>query len=301
MFVEFAFGDTAVESKGTLDTGLPLLSGDSREYIERSVEPAGTESGIALWRGADHLVGFARSDPSVPIEEATRRIYDGLLASAREFNLFRIWNLVPRINEESTGGLENYRAFCRGRSVAFEDALGKGFMTSLPAASALGTVAPCLTIAFLAGKAPATHFENPAQVPAYEYPAEHGPRPPSFARATTVDAHGKLDAFISGTSAVVGHETFAPNDTARQLDCTFENLMLISNACGLGPHIGAGHGVARHFKVYLRHASDLSLVTPRMERAILRPGDRVTYLGADICRAALNVEIEVSVRGAERI
>ncbi|HEY5228268.1 MAG TPA: hypothetical protein VIJ19_06980, partial [Opitutaceae bacterium] len=168
-------------------------------------------------------------------------------------------------------------------------------------ASALGTAAPGLTIAFLAGKAPVTHFENPAQVPAYEYPAEHGPRPPSFARATTVAAHGKLDAFISGTSAVVGHETFAPNDTARQLVCTFDNLKLISAACGLGPHIGAGHGVARHFKVYLRNASDLGLVAPRMERAILRPGDRVTYLGADICRAALNVEIEVSVRGAERI
>jgi hypothetical protein len=35
--------------------------------------------------------------------------------------------------------------------------------------------------------------------------------------------------------------------------------------------------------------------------SLLAPGDRVSYLGADICRAALNVEIEVAVRGADRI
>jgi chorismate lyase / 3-hydroxybenzoate synthase len=301
MMVEFAFGDTGGESNGTLFTGLPLLGGDSREYIEKSLEPMEPHSGMALWRGNAHLVGMAHSKPGASLEEATLQIYKGLLASSQGYNLYRIWNLVPQINGDAPSGLENYRAFCRGRSVAFESALGQGFASNLPAASALGTVATHLTVAFLAGTDPARHFENPAQVPAYEYPAEHGPKPPSFARATAVDSHGKLDVFISGTSAVVGHETFAPNDTARQLDCTFENLRLISKASGLGPNIGAGHGVGRHFKVYLRNAADMATVAPRMERAILRPGDRVTYLGADICRAALNVEIEVSVRGAERI
>jgi hypothetical protein len=137
-------------------------------------------------------------------------------------------------------------------------------------------------------------------VPAYEYPQEYGPRPPSFARATVVEFPGGTDTFISGTSAVVGHETIAPNDTPRQLERTFDNLSLISTACGLGEHIGRGAEVDRHYKVYLRNPADLAAVAASMVQRILKPGDRVSYLGADICRSALNVEIEVAVRGAQR-
>jgi hypothetical protein len=297
MMVEFAFGDTGGESNSTLATGLPLLGGDSREQIEGSLEPDAAVAPLRLWRSKGHLVGLARSSPGEGLEDAARRIYGELLPAAKDYNLYRIWNIVPRINE-AHGDLENYRAFCRGRAVAFETALGKGFATQLPAASALGTAAPSLMVAFLAGKAPARHFENPAQMPAYEYPAEHGPKSPSFARATSVESQGKLDAFISGTSSIVGHETYAPHDTAKQLECTLDNLALISKACGIGSGMGAG--AARHFKVYLRRPGDLALVKERLEGGVLRPRDKVTYLGADICRAALNVEIELSVRGAAK-
>jgi hypothetical protein len=297
MTVEFAFGDTGEESNSTLATGLPLLGGDSREQIAGSLALDETKEPLKLWRSKEHLVGLARSNPGEGLEVAARRIYGDLLPAAKDYNLYRIWNLVPRINEENAG-LENYRAFCRGRAVAFEAALGKGFATRLPAASALGTTGPTLMVAFLAGTAPARHYENPAQVPAYDYPAEHGPKSPSFARATSVEFQGKLDAFISGTSSIVGHETYAPNDTAKQLECTLDNLALISKACGIGS--GMGIGSARHFKVYLRKPADLALVKGRLEGGVLRPRDRVTYLGADICRAALNVEIELSVRGAAR-
>jgi hypothetical protein len=298
MTVEFAFGDMGSRSGPALDIGLPFLGGDSREFVTWAVEPAGNEGGIRLWRGESHMVGIAHSAEGVPIEEATGTIYGSLLQAARGFSLYRIWNLVPQINGVAPGGLENYQAFCRGRSLAFESVLGAGFGKNLPAASAVGTSAKGLTVAFLAGTDPASHFENPSQVPAYEYPAEHGPRPPSFARATVVGTGSSVDAFISGTSAIVGHETIAPHDTARQLECTLGNLALISKACGLGENIGAG--AKRHFKVYLRNAADLGLVAARVEGTLLRPGDGVTYLGADICRAALNVEIEVAVRGAER-
>jgi hypothetical protein len=297
MTVEFAFGDTGGESNGILSTGLPLLGGDSREIIEESLQADPAGSPMRLWRSGEHLVGLAKSAPGESIESAALRIYGELLPAARDYNLYRIWNLVPRINEEREG-LENYRAFCRGRAEAFEASLGKGFASRLPAASALGTSSPDLFVAFLAGQAPAVHFENPAQVPAYEYPPEHGPKSPSFARATSVESKGRLSAFISGTSSIVGHETYAPNDTARQLECTLDNLALVSKACGLGS--GMGIGAARHFKVYLRHAADLAMVKARLESGVLRPRDRVTYLGADVCRAALNVEIELSVRGAER-
>jgi hypothetical protein len=99
----------------------------------------------------------------------------------------------------------------------------------------------------------------------------------------------------------VGHETVAPNDTLAQLECTFENLRLISAACGLGERLGSGKGCRRHFKVYLRNAGDLGAVSALVKAGLLAPGDVVTYLRADICRAALNVEIEVAVRGADRI
>jgi chorismate lyase/3-hydroxybenzoate synthase len=297
--VEFAFGDNADGSKDTLPIGLPLLAGASREPLGESLEVAHGEAGLRLWRGAGRMIGIACAEHGAAIETTTGQIYERLLKAAHGLHLYRIWNLVPQINAAAPGGLENYRAFCRGRSLAFELALGQGFTKNLPAASAVGTTG-CLTVAFLAGEATAQHFENPAQVPAYEYPQEYGPRPPSFARATVVEFPGGTDTFISGTSAVVGHETIAPNDTPRQLERTFDNLSLISTACGLGEHIGRGAAVDRHYKVYLRNPADLAAVAASMVQRILKPGDRVSYLGADICRSALNVEIEVAVRGAQR-
>jgi hypothetical protein len=300
MRVEFSFGGRDREGAEVITTGLPLLAGEAREWVADVAGPASPAAGLQLWSAPGRLVGAARSEPGEGIEAAAQRIYDAILRAAAGLNLYRVWNLVPAINADSPTGLENYRAFCRGRSHAFEATFGGGFVRRLPAASALGTTAPELTVAFLAGADPAEHFENPAQVPAYEYPAEHGPRPPSFARATVVRSAGGRDAFISGTSAVVGHATVAPRNTLPQLDCTFENLRLISRASGLGDDLGAGAGAGRHFKVYIRDPGDLAAVRRAMEAQLLRPGDRVSYLEADICREALNVEIEVAVRGMAR-
>jgi hypothetical protein len=300
MIVEMAFGGAGDESAGTLEMGLAPLGGEARVPVGGPVEPAGRDRGLSLWRGDGLLIGHACARPGLDVENATTQIYSGILRAAGGMNLYRIWNCVPGINGTEPGGLERYHAFCRGRSRTFEAAFGKAFSANLPAASAVGTAGDELAVAFLAGAAAPRHFENPGQVPAYEYPPEHGPRPPSFARATAVDRGAGRDVFVSGTSAVVGHETVAPNDTLAQLECTFENLRLISRASGLGERLGSGASCRRHFSVYLRHAADLAAVEARVKGSLLAPGDRVSYLGADICRAALNVEIEVSVRGAER-
>lgn len=300
MTLEFAFGDAGENSNMSFEMGLPLLGGDSRESVLASAEHAGAADGLTLWRCDGGLAGVARTPAHEGLEAATAKIYASVLRATRGLNLYRIWNVVPDINGLAPGGLENYRVFCKGRWLAFEETFGEGFASFLPAASAIGTASGHMTVAFLAGARAARHHENPAQVPAYQYPPEHGPRPPSFARATVVEWGGVSDVFISGTSAVMGHVTVAPNDTAGQMECTFDNLGLISRACGLGDRFGRGRAVARHFKVYLRHASDLAAVDPRVRRRLVAPGDRVTYLGADICRSALNIEIEVTVRGAER-
>jgi chorismate lyase/3-hydroxybenzoate synthase len=300
MTFTFAFGDSGDESKGVLGTGIPLLGGEPREAVLGPVEPAGREGTFTLWRGPEGLAGFSRTEPGDDFEGVTRQIYGDLLRAVGPLHLYRIWNLVPRINATGTGDLENYRSFCRGRSLAFEEGLGRAFTRRLPAASAVGTEDAGLMVAFVAGSTPPQHFENPQQLPAYQYPAEHGPRPPSFARATVVERQGKLDVFISGTSAIVGHATVAPHNTEGQLDCTIKNLGLISQACGLGENLGREGPAHRHFKVYLRKPEDRPAVALEMDRRVLRGGDRVSYLGADICRSELNVEIEAAIRGAAR-
>jgi chorismate lyase/3-hydroxybenzoate synthase len=294
MTLSFAFGDPGDVSEGRLGWGLPFLGG---RPVEEVLEPAVRVDGsgaFSLWSGPGGLAGWARAEPGQDLEGATRRVYGDLLRAAGQRHLYRIWNCVPKINRDNGQGLENYRAFCKGRSLAFEAALGQGFTRRLPASTAVGTPEALLTVAFLAGECPAQHVENPAQVPAYEYPPEHGPRSPSFARASVIAAADRLDAFISGTSAIMGHATVAPHDTASQLDCTLENLRLVFQACGVGS------GGVRHFKVYLRRPGDYQSVAREVQGRLLAPGDRVTYLCSDICRAALNVEIEVSVRGASR-
>lgn len=299
MTFTFDFGAAGNDSGEHLDTGLPVLGGDPRESLMDEAKHDGMRGGLSLWTGRQGLVGLARVDPGDDLEGATCRIYGEILRAASGRNIYRMWNFVPRINGEGPGGLENYRAFCRGRSIAFEQGLGTGFKGGLPSASGVGGAGSALVVAFLAGTGTVRHVENPAQVPAYEYPPEHGPRPPSFARATVVETAAGRDVYISGTSSIVGHSTVSPDDTAGQLDCTLDNLRLISAACGLGSDLAAPGG-SRHFKVYLRNAADLPGIARELERRVLAPGDRVSYLGADICRSALNVEIEFAVRGAAR-
>jgi chorismate lyase / 3-hydroxybenzoate synthase len=173
--------------------------------------------------------------------------------------------------------------------------LGGGFQPQLPAASAVGCQGSQLEVIFVAGKTAPTHFENPEQVPAYFYPIEHGPRAPSFARATVGRDGDRTWTFISGTAAIKGHESIAPGAMDTQLECTLDNLRLIARTCGLGDNLGAGRMQRRHFKIYLRHASDFAAVQARLNRVLFQKQDIVTYLHADVCRSALNLEIEATL------
>jgi chorismate lyase/3-hydroxybenzoate synthase len=275
---------------------VPLLAGEAAERIFDEVHPAGEKAGFRLFRRGGLLLGCALEPARPDLAAQTQQLYQRLIALSRGRHLYRIWNYVPRINAH-VAGLENYHAFCGGRSLAFEEALGPAFERALPAASAVGGDDHQLAVIFAAGSTAPRHIENPEQTPAYEYPREHGPRSPSFARATVVEEDGRRYAFISGTSAVKGHATVAPGALDEQLACTLDNLRLISQAIGLGDAFRAGKNFARHFKIYLRQAGDLAAVRTALEAALLQPGDRVTYLRADICRAALNLEIEVAIVG----
>lgn len=273
----------------------PCLAGDATEEIFEPGVPLGVAAGIHLYRSGELLVGYAQDD-FVPAELAprTESLYRRILESTQGRHLYRIWNYVPEINGH-TAGLEHYRGFCQGRSHAFEAAIGNQFEPQLPAASAVGCDGTAVVVVFAAGTNTPRHCENPTQIPSYRYPAEHGPRAPAFARASVV-AHGSRTlTFISGTSAIKGHRTIAPGQLQEQLDCTIDNLRLISQAAGLGADLGQATTASRHFKIYLRHAADLAAAQAHLGQSLLRPADHVTFLRSDICRAALNVEIEATI------
>lgn len=280
---------------GLVRINAPWLAGEPCESLFPGASELPGADGVRLFQSRDILLGYA-SETIVPGEMAsgTEALYRRILAACEGRHLYRIWNYVPQINALTAAG-ENYQAFCVGRAHAFELALGPQFETHLPAASAVGCTGDRLDVAFVAGSSAPRHLENPAQVPAYRYPIEHGPRAPSFARATVARMGDRRVTFVSGTSAIKGHRTVAPGTLDAQIDCTLDNLQLISRQAGLGDHLGAGRMVQRHFKVYLRRPTDLAAVRARLEPALIQPSDLVTYLHSDICRVALNIEIEATL------
>lgn len=278
-------------------SGVPVLGGPGTENLFASARPAGRLGDLALFATEDLRLGAATVSLVDGLEAAAHRIYDQVFEAAGNLHLVRIWNYVPAINEPGNGGMENYQLFCRGRSLAFEEHFGKGFNTILPSASAVGRSPDALTVVFAAGETQPRHVENPLQMAAYDYPPEYGPRSPSFARATIVPAADSATAFVSGTSAIRGHETVAPHDIRAQLECTLENMREISIACGLGPEMDREGNSGRYFKVYLRNASDLQWVSSTLGHKLLKPADRIVYLHAGICRAPLLVEIEATLFG----
>ncbi|HUR57289.1 MAG TPA: hypothetical protein VM029_06245 [Opitutaceae bacterium] len=283
--IRAAGGDTA------LRVALPALNGRCAEQLLDGAQLPVSEHGCMVFRSANSVAGFAVADAADALEAASRELYVRVFAATRGLRLHRLWNYVPHINAIE-GGLENYRHFCRGRSLAFEQQFGTGFERQLPAASAVGTKAGPLSLAFLAGTETARHFENPRQVPAFEYPLDYGPRPPSFSRATLVTSGRRRQVFISGTAAIRGHATVAVHHLAGQLPCTVENLQVIAETAGAGANLGFADGWQRTFKVYIRHPADFAAVRQHLERHLVQPGDEVTYLQADLCRADLLVEIE---------
>ncbi|MDE3084669.1 MAG: hypothetical protein KGJ37_05555 [Verrucomicrobiota bacterium] len=274
---------------------VPLLAGEPGEDILDNLQPAGVRDGFNLFCDGGLVAGHITEPVAPDMAAQAQQLYRRLLGLIRGRHLYRVWHYMPRINDR-TGRLENYRAFCRGRSLAFEEAFGPAFKRVVSAASAVGCDDHRLTMIFVGGGAVPRHVENPEQVPAYDYPQEHGPRPPSFARATVAEEGGRRFIFVSGTSAIKGHATIASDSVGEQLSCTLDNLRLISRAAGLGDKLGAGNH-SRRFKIFLRHAEDLPFVRTRIEDELLRPGDRAVYLRADICRAALKIEIEAALMG----
>lgn len=208
-------------------------------------------------------------------------------------HLLRAWNYLDGITRGDGDG-ERYRVFCVGRARGLGDLPPSAF----PAGTAIGFpeadgTRQRLLVYWLAARRPGVPLENPRQLSAWRYPRQYGPQPPSFARAM-LPASDALPLLISGTAAVVGHESRHADSVGAQLEETLANLDSLLAAAharrpGLPPRMGAG----TRLKVYVREADELATVRHWLS-ARLDPGVRFLVLHAAVCRRELRVEIDGS-------
>lgn len=301
---------------GCVEFGLGLKAGDDPRHVVVSLNslqaPRQTElwlsdrpvqSGRAEGFGYGHNGEVLFGSLVVPeselhdLERATLKAYvriEWFLQHMGYPCYLRMWNFLSRINE-GEGDHERYRQFSAGRHRAL--ALKPGFERELPAGTAIGTYEPGLVIYFLAGKSPGTQVENPRQISAFHYPRQHGPKSPSFARATLVGAGLGTGAsprlLVSGTASIVGHESLHPGDLLKQLDETLANIdALLASALRINsPAAASGPVRAESLKLYLREAAHLAILKPHLPR-LLGAETPLLCLQGDICRRNLLLEVE---------
>jgi chorismate lyase/3-hydroxybenzoate synthase len=290
--VAFRFGADA-NAEGAFTVPLPSLGGPTFEDWsigqDGAIEIQDAGEGLRIRRGAEWLMGelVIEADRSEDIERAAFEAY----ARVRQFvthseypYLVRMWNFFDRLNE-GEGDDERYRRFCVGRHSAIAS---PGFEFHLPAASVIGSRVPGLYVSFLAGRERGSQIENPRQTSAFRYPRDYGPISPSFSRATRI-GHTLL---VSGTAAVVGHETQHPGDAAAQLDEIAANLRALLDRASQDLGWFKGRWRAQALRLYLRNESDAAGLPDRLRAALGEPDAPLAVLRGDISRADLMLEVE---------
>lgn len=282
----------------------PLL-GSTATVIEETwlADPAsmgGDSEGIVWCRAGNLLYGVLELDESdfsgesgiSPLQaasaEAYRRIFR-LLAAQKLRHLWRVWNYLATINQE-THGLERYRQFNVGRQDAFLE-FQRGASGNVPAACAIGLASGPLSIAFMAGEQAAVPVENPRQISAYNYPSEYGPRSPTFSRAALAYLPAQEILFISGTASIVGYQTVHPDELVGQCRESLANIAAVLEQANQLNRSTPYTLAELNYRVYIRHAADFSAVRETLLSLI---GNRaeILYVQADICRQDLLIEIE---------
>ncbi|MCE7032150.1 pteridine-dependent deoxygenase [Lysobacter sp. GX 14042] len=221
-------------------------------------------------------------------EQAYRQLL-GFVAGHGHPHLLRIWNYLDAITLGEDDA-ERYRRFCVGRAAG----LGEFDTRGLPAATAIGRRDGDrrLQVYWLAGIRPGTPLENPRQLSAYRYPRRYGPQPPSFARAMLPPDGSDMPLLLSGTAAIVGHESRHVDSLETQLDETLANFEALIGAARVHrPCLPPGFGPGSRLKVYVRDADALGPADALLRQ---RLGDGVPYLllHAAVCRRELRIEID---------
>lgn len=301
-------------------TGAPAH--DDPRYLRVALEPYGPAP-LEVWRatgpvsyGRDGDVAWsedgslqfgaiefdepalAADDPAhTDIAHAAEYVYRRLLAFVQQRgypHLLRMWNYLDGITT-GEGDSERYRVFCVGRARG----IGEIDTTRLPAATAIGRVdgARRLQVYWLASRTPGTPLENPRQVSAYRYPRQYGPQSPSFARAMLPPNGATMPLLLSGTAAVVGHESRHVDSVNAQLEEIVANCeSLFAVARERQPGLPVALDASSRIKVYVRDREQLPAVAAALDRRFGRLVPRI-LLHAAICRQELLVEFD-GVHGA---
>lgn len=207
-------------------------------------------------------------------------------------HIVKIWNYFDRINDED-GGLERYRQFSWARADVFDSLNLED--DRLPTGTAIGTQGGnVLSLIALLSSEPLQQFENPRQVSAYRYPKEYGPRSPKFSRAGLVETGEHQLYIVSGTAAVIGHESVHPFDLEAQTEETFNNLALLSRLAETYASRKTGSALDGDsmLRVYLRDPSRFAFVESRIREKFNRSTRNIAFLHGDICREELAIEID---------
>ena len=221
-------------------------------------------------------------------EIAYQEIFDVLNETGHR-HLVRIWNYLPRINEQADGD-ERYRHFNSARQAAFRNS-GRAIMGAVPAACALGSPPGSpLSIYFLAARRPPKTIENPRQTSAYHYPPKFGKHSPIFSRACVWGESRDSKLFISGTASIVGHETIHAGDVIAQTRETMANIGALIHEANRAAGAPRYSFDGLMLKAYVRRPADLPAIEAAMAE-LPRPAS-IVYLQADVCREDLLVEIE---------
>ena len=289
----FGFSGAGPElSLHSIETGMPVIGERALQelWCWRSRPQAGQRGDMHWWSGE----GFALICCCLPssdktLLEDTESLYKNIFSQALELGCgypLRVWNYIPHINR-GDGDSENYKKFCAGRKIAFDQC--DLSCDAYPAASALGHKHDSILVYGLFAATPGVHFENPDQISAYRYPRQYGPKSPSFARATLVNFQDSQRLYFSGTASVIGHQTQHLNDVRAQTRTTLQNLSKLFE------HVKTEGRLARlpnaeMLKVYLRSRSDMQYVRELIQMS--HPEAQILYVEADICRADLLIEID---------
>jgi len=282
-----------------LELPLPLLAGKDGEIIPLPGSVVRKSGDLLMLDSGEYLIGSLVVPAPGRLENPVEHAYSQVLQEcvARGLHLHRVWNYVPRINEGDQG-LERYRQFNIGRWLAFEKAFGRDLRAFMPAASAVGITGKAVALFFIAGRTEPVYLENPSQVPAYHYPADYGPRPPSFARAVLIREETQTIGYLSGTASIEGHRSVGEGDWHTQFRTTMHNIQIMFERMGMtdamkGPEAARKAGIEiSDFRCYLRHVEMLPLIREWIQEEALIDDSLVSYQQADICRQELDLEIE---------
>jgi len=301
LLVGFHFGRAALptEYAAIVNPGLePIDRDDLYEcwWYDGDVGSA-TSGDIRITHCEDYAVAILQQpDPAQQdFQRATYDAYQVLLDAVKQTghqHLVKIWNYFSDIND-GEGDREKYRQFSIGRARAFEE---RGiFDDTVPTGTAIGSNCDSdLSIVALLSKHGLYAAENPRQVSAFKYPRQYGPKSPRFSRGGSVSAGDHSLFLLSGTAAIVGHESAHPYDVVLQTRETLQNLDQLCKAVTASSKDGRELFLDSDcvLRVYLRNPDDRDFVAGKLQEKLGGTGANVVFLHADICRRELVVEID---------